>query len=134
MDSVLGQGNEFSEEQVESLIGLILTPGGGFWEGYRKIIAAASSSSLRSRLTGATTRIGDWASLWSPVEGSRAHQALLNRPPLSDRDYLNFLVQLKADRPAFGRVIKFLLSRSSISPPAFLLPCRGDYLLAFSMI
>ena len=105
VDSVLGQGNEFSDEQVESLIGLILTPSGGFWDGYRKIIAAASSSSLRSRLTGVMTRIGDWVSLRGPVEGSRAHQASLNRPPLSDCDYLNFLVQLKADRPAFGRVI-----------------------------
>ena len=113
VDYLLRQGDEFSTGQVESLIGLILTPSDDFRGEYKKIIGidgtAEEKSSLRSRLTGrltgAMTALGDWIFLRDPMEARRAYHAFFDRSPLSDRDYLERLVQLKADQPAFGGVI-----------------------------
>lgn len=110
VDCLLHQeGNEFSEEQVKSLIGLILTSS-NFREECQTIIGingpAEEKVSLRSRLTGAVSRFGDWLFLRDPTEALNAYHDFFKHSPLSDREYLNSLVQLKLDRPAFGDVIE----------------------------
>jgi len=107
VDYALNQGDELEEEQVEHLIGLILTPSGGFSEGYKNItgidVAVEERPSLRSRVTGVVTAIGD--RILHPIEGRSAHRASFDRSPLPDRNYLEHLVKLKADRPAFAGVV-----------------------------
>ena len=105
MEYVLRQGNEFSEEQVKSLIGLIFTSD-DFREEYKRILGINEAAEEKVSLyTGAFSKLKDWLSFRDPIEARRAYQDFFNHSPLPDHDYLNFLVQLKADRPAFGEVI-----------------------------
>ena len=108
VDCLLRQGNELSEEQVKSLIGSILTSN-NFREECKAIIgidgAAEEKQSLRSHLVGALSRIGDWLFIRDPIQARQAYFDFFNHSPLSDRDYLNSLVQLREDHPAFGEVI-----------------------------
>ena len=109
---LLDQGDEFSNEQIKSLIGLILTSN-DFRKEYKAILgideAAEEKPSLPSRLTGSLTdgfsRFKDWLLYKDAIEARKAYRDFFDLSPLSDRDYLIFLRQLKADQPAFGEVI-----------------------------
>ena len=108
VDCLLRQGNKLSEEQVKSLIGLILTSD-NFREECKTIIgidgAAEEKQSRHSHLSDALSRIGDWLFIRDPTEARQAYSDFFIHSPLSDRDFLISLAQLKADHPAFGEVI-----------------------------
>ena len=110
---ILGQGNELSNEQIKSLIGLILNSD-DFRKEYKAILgideAAEEKASLRSVFTGTLSRFGDWLLFRDPNEARKAYHDFFNLSPLSDRDYLIFLRQLKAEQPAFGEVIDQILT------------------------
>jgi len=70
--------------EVESLIGLILTPGGAFKAEYRKIIGidgtAEERSSLHSRLA-PMNPLGDWIFPRDPIGAGPSHRAFFDRSP-----------------------------------------------------
>jgi len=105
---LMGQGDEFSNEQIKSLIGLILTSN-DFRKEYKAILgideAAEEKPSLPSRLTGAFSKLRDWLLYKDENEARKAYHNFFDLSPLSDRDYLIFLRELKADQPEFGEVI-----------------------------
>ena len=111
---LLSQGDEFSNEQIKSLIGLILTSD-NFRKEYKAILgideASEETASLGSRFsfTGALSKLGDWLLFRDPSEARKAYHEFFDLSPLSDRDYLIFLRQLKTDQPAFGEVIDQIL-------------------------
>ena len=110
---LLIQGGKLSNEQIISLIELILASG-DFRQQYKAILgideAAEEKGSLRSRFTGTLSWFGDWLLFRDPYEAEKAYHNFFNLSPLSDRDYLIFLHQLKADQPAFGEVIDQILT------------------------
>ena len=111
---LLSQGDEFSNEQITSLIGLILTSD-DFRKEYKAILgigeAGEETASPRSHfsLTGTLSKLGDWLFSSNPNEAKKAYRDFFNLSPLSDREYLIFLRQLKIDQPAFGEVIDQIL-------------------------
>ena len=106
---LLIQGGKLSNEQINSLIGLILTSG-DFRKEYKAILGIDEAAEKRSsRVSGTLSRFGDWFLSKDPNEARKAHHEFFDLPPLSDRDYLIFLRQLKADQPAFREVIDQIL-------------------------
>ena len=109
---LLGKEDMVSNEQIKSLIGLILTST-EFREEYKAIlgigVAPEGEAPLHLRFTNAVTgtfsRFGDWLRARDPSEARKAYRDFFDQTPLSDRDYLNFLRRLKADQPAFAEVI-----------------------------
>ena len=101
-----------SNEQIKSLIGLILTST-EFRKEYKAILgigeAAEGEVPLHLRFTSAVTgtfsRFGDWLRAKDPSEARKAYRDFFDHSPLSDHEYLNFLRRLKADQPAFSEVI-----------------------------
>jgi len=121
---LLDQGDEFTNEQIKSLIGLILTSN-DFRKEYKAILgideAAEEKPSLPSRLTGSLTaglsRFKDWLLYKDANEARKAYREFFNLSPLSDRDYLIFLRKLKADQPEFGEVVDqiFIMAHQHIA-------------------
>ena len=121
---LLDKGDAVSNEQIKSLVGLILTSK-DFREDYKAILgineAAEGEVSLRLRFTSAVTgtlsRFGDWLLVRDPNEARKAYHDFFNLSPLSDHDYLNFLRRLKADQPIFAEVIDeiFVMAHQYIS-------------------
>ena len=109
---VLDKGDAVSNEQIKSLIDLIL-PSKNFREEYKAILgideAAEGEVPLHLRFTSAVTgtfsRFGDWLRAKDPSEARKAYRDFFDHSPLSDHDYLNFLRRLKADQPVFAEVI-----------------------------
>ena len=107
---LLGQGDEFSNEQIKSLIGLILTSD-DFRKEYKAILgideAGEGTASLGFPLSvnGALSKLRDWILFRDPGEARKAYRDFFDLSPLSDHDYLIFLSQLKTSQPAFGEVI-----------------------------
>jgi len=118
--SLLHQGDEFSNEQIKSLIGLILIQG-DFRKEYKAFLgideATEEKVSLGARFTGTLSKLGDWLLLRDPSEARKAYHDFFDLSPLSDRDYLIFLRQLKADQPEFGEVIDqiFIMAHQHIA-------------------
>ena len=109
---LLDKGDGFSDEQIKSLIGLILNSQ-NFREEYKAIIgideAAEGEVPLHSRFTRGFSRLGDWILLRDPSQARKAYREFFDLSPLSDHDYLIFLRQLKVDQPAFAEVIDEIL-------------------------
>ena len=109
---LLDKGDGISNEQIKSLIGLILTSN-NFREEYKAILGIGEPTEgeaplhlrFTSAVTGTLSRFGDWLLIRDPKEAKKAYREFFDLSPLSDHDYLNFLRQLKADRPVFAEVI-----------------------------
>ena len=106
---LLDKGDELSNEQITSLIGLILTSK-EFRKEYKAILGIGEPTEgevpLFTRVfSGPVSRFGDWLLARDPSEALKAYHEFFDLSPLSDHDYLIFLRQLKADQPAFAEVI-----------------------------